>query len=61
MKDEKIFYSCDPEKNTECKKRTCFRRKGPCKATSRVECAARDADGKPIEEFRVRGNADGID
>ena len=60
---EKIFYRCDPEKNTECRKRRCFRRtrNGTCRATSKVECAVRDADGHPIEEFRVRGKEHGTD
>ena len=61
MSGEKIFYRCDPEKNTECRKRGCFRRGGKCRATSRTECAVRDADGKPVEEFRVRDRRNGTD
>ena len=61
MSEGKIFYRCDPEKNRECRKRGCYTRGGQCRATSKTECAVRDANGNPIEEFRVRGNADGTD
>ena len=61
MSGEKIFYSCDPEKNTECRKRECYTRGGRCRATSKADCAIRDADGNPIEEFRVRDRKDGTD
>ena len=55
---EKIFYRCRPEKNTECRKRACYQHGGKCRCTSNPDCAERDADGNPIEEFRVRGNED---
>ena len=56
MSDERIFFICDPERNKECAKDGYYRAWGPCKATSRAEYAKRDADGKPIEAFRVEGN-----
>jgi hypothetical protein len=61
MSEGKIFYRCIPEKNKECRKRACYRRGGPCRATSRTDCAVRDADGNPIEEFRVRDKENGTD
>ena len=32
------IYPCDPEKNAECKKRSCYINGGPCKKTTRKEC-----------------------
>lgn len=61
MSREIVFYRCDPEKNTECRKSGCYTRGGECKATSKMACAIRDADGNPIEEFRVRDRKDGTD
>lgn len=61
MSKEKIFYRCDPKKNKECRKNGCYLYRGKCKATSKIECAVRDANGDPIEAFRVRGKNDGTD
>lgn len=61
MSDGQIYYRCDPERNKECRKRLCYRCGGPCRATSKTDCAVRDADGKMIEEFRVRDSKDGTD
>ena len=62
---EKTLYRCDPDKNTECRKTSCYRRyKGwtRCKATSNPEYAVRDDNGAPIVEFVVtRGEDDGTD
>ena len=32
-----MLYRCDPEKNTECKKTSCFLNGGPCKFTTKEE------------------------
>lgn len=32
------FFYCNPEKNTECSKESCFINGGPCKLTSKEEC-----------------------
>ena len=65
---QKTFYECDPEKNTECKKRGCALVKkrgvkaGECRATSKPECAALDEEGRPIVACVVmRGEDDGTD
>ena len=47
-----ILYKCDPDKNTNCKKRICFARKpcmnNPCRGTRNVDYAVKDKTGKPI-------------
>ena len=62
------FYRCDPEKNTECKKRGCALVKkrgkisGECAATSNPDFAELNEDGKPIVAFVVmRGEDNGTD
>jgi len=55
---EKVFYRCDPEKNTECRKYGCFIHRGECKATSKAECSVKDEDGAPIVEFIVKRGED---
>lgn len=32
------LYLCDPDKNTECKKQSCFINGGPCKYTTKERC-----------------------
>lgn len=32
------FYFCNPEKNTDCTKESCYINGGPCKLTSKEEC-----------------------
>ena len=32
------IYTCDPEKNAECKKTACYINGGPCDKTTRKEC-----------------------
>ena len=61
MNGGQIYYRCDTEKNTECRKRSCYKCGGPCRVTKKTDCAVRDADGKMIEEFRVRKRKDGTD
>ena len=36
-----IFYECDPNKNTECKKTICFMNGGECYLTEYIELAKR--------------------
>lgn len=46
-----LFYYCDPEKNTKCRKRNCFKGDNPwrnCKFTRHIECAQTDRDGIPL-------------
>lgn len=40
-----ILFKCDPQKNTECKKRSCG---DPCQCTSDPSFAALNEDGEPI-------------
>ena len=47
--DEKRWYICNPEKNRDCRKGSCCERGGPCRLTSREDCAMTDAAGIPIE------------
>ena len=35
----KYVYECDPEKNVECKKETCFVNGGACEMTHQLEYA----------------------
>lgn len=35
-------YTCDPEKNTECKKTACYAKGGPCKLTLNPKYAKED-------------------
>ena len=59
MKPKKILYKCDPNKNTQCKKKSCFLNKNAkppkegrkmlpvvCRHTRHIEFSL---DGKPIE------------
>ena len=46
-----LFYYCDPEKNTKCRKRNCFKGDNPwqnCKFTRHIECAQTDQNGTPM-------------
>ena len=61
MREEKTWYRCDPEKNKECRQRSCGLYGGPCIRTSRMEYAKLDADGKPIIEPGLRGKEHGTD
>ena len=65
---QKTFYRCDPEKNTECKKRNCALAKkrgkltGECEATDNPDFAQLNEAGKPIVAFVVmRGEDNGAD
>lgn len=35
-----FLYLCDPEKNTECNKKSCFINSGPCNKTFNINFAA---------------------
>ena len=64
---QETFYRCDPEKNTECKKRGCALIKGRkkagsfrCEATANPEYAVLNEEGRPIVAFTVmRGEDNG--
>lgn len=43
------LYKCDEKKNTKCRKLSCHVKGGPCKATSHLEFAVLDLEGKPVE------------
>ena len=44
-----ILYKCDADKNTECGKRGCYQKGGPCSKTKKPEFAVKDEKtGKPI-------------
>ena len=65
---QRTYYKCDPEKNTECKKRGCAlvkkrgRIAGECEATSNPDFAKLNEDGKPIVAFvLMRGEDNGTD
>ena len=47
--DERKWYICDPELNTECRKRSCFLYGGTCDLTSKQECAVKDGNGEAIQ------------
>ena len=62
------YYRCDPEKNTECKKRGCAlvkgrgRKPGQCEVTDNPEFAVLNEEGRPVKAFVVmRGDSDGTD
>ena len=48
----KVLYMCDPDKNKECRKTMCFRRKpalnNPCRGTKNPDYAVKDKQGNPI-------------
>ena len=47
-----ILYKCDPDKNTECKKRGCYQKGGKCSRTKNPDMAVRDKKtGKPVIEY----------
>lgn len=52
QKPEKIWYVCDPQRATECKKGGCVHNPESvypvCARTSHIEWAALDAEGHPI-------------
>ena len=48
MSESKTWYVCDPQKNTDCRKRMCWIQGGPCFRTSKTEFAEKDIHGKPI-------------
>ena len=47
------FYRCDPDKNSECSKKSCVNKKKvfPCKCTSNPDFAMKDKSGNPIIAF----------
>ena len=46
---KKTIYICDPEKNTECKKTSCWKKGGLCNCTTKPECAALHENGQPMK------------
>ena len=66
---QKTFYRCDPEKNTECRKRWCALTKGRkkggsfrCEATENPDYAVLNEEGRPVVAFvLMRGDDDGTD
>lgn len=44
----KIYYECDPSKNTTCNKRSCYIYGGPCKHTTNIDYAR-----QPIEHVKL--------
>ena len=48
--DKKLFYKCDPEKNTECKKTMCYINGGECYSTLNAQYAKADES----ENFKPR-------
>ena len=45
---KKPLYICDPRKNKDCLKTSCFKYNGPCRRTSHAEYAERDENGDPV-------------
>lgn len=37
--EPKVYYPCDPEKNTQCSKTNCYTNGGPCKYTTKIDMA----------------------
>ena len=52
-----MFYKCDPNKNTKCKKTTCYIYGGNCELTSNSNYA-KDAS-KPLIEYNNRAAGKG--
>lgn len=49
--DKDLWY-CDPDKNTECKKGSCFINGGPCMYTTNEECAY-EIDGEKLRRVDI--------
>lgn len=54
---EEIWYECDPDRNPECAKMTCYRKEAgkrfgfvgnPCRTTMKREAARLDEHGEPV-------------
>ena len=45
--DDKIWYFCDPQKNTPCSKSGCALYGGECYTTSKREYSLLDSNGEP--------------
>ena len=56
---KKVLYECDPRKNTECRKTSCFKYNGPCRRTAHPEYAVRDENGEPVIEGELEVRRDG--
>lgn len=46
--EPKIYYVCNPYKNTDCKKTNCHINGGPCKHTTNLEFAV-----QPVESVKL--------
>ena len=62
------YYLCDPEKNTECKRKGCAyargrgKARGECTVTPDIKCAVLSDKGFPMIAFvEMRGEDDGTD
>lgn len=52
MEERKTWYLCDPERNTDCRKRSCgWLRRGRCWLTSRRACAKTDENVAPLTSW----------
>ena len=54
---EEVWYECDPDRNPECTKMTCYRKEAgkrfgfvgnPCRTTLKREAARLDEHGEPV-------------
>ena len=48
MSRKEIWYLCDPEKNADCRKRSCYKYKGPCMLTKNRDAAICTKSGKAV-------------
>lgn len=48
MKKPKFFYICDPKKNMDCGKTSCYLNGEGCRLTTDVNCAKTDTKGCPL-------------
>lgn len=49
------LYLCDPEKNINCTKESCYINSGPCSSTTKPEFAFTNENGEPIKEHYEEG------
>ena len=48
MRKKEIWYLCDPGKNEQCRKRSCYQHKGPCMLTKDRNAAICTKSGKAV-------------
>lgn len=44
------LYLCNPEKNVNCTKESCYTNNGPCSSTTKPEFAFTNENGESIKE-----------